>query len=93
MGVHLDFEWDEEKRALNLAKHRLDFRDAVDLFDGRPIYTFPSRREGEDRYVSVGQLGDQFVAAVWVPRDDALRIISMRRTRDDEKRAYRALFG
>jgi uncharacterized protein len=93
MGVQLDFEWDEAKRDANLAKHGIDFRDAVDLFDGRPIYTFPSRREAEDRYVSVGLVGDQFIAAVWIPRNDIVRIISMRRARDGEKRAHRALFG
>ena len=93
MGVQLDFEWDEAKRDANLAKHGIDFRDAVDLFDGRPIYTFPSRREAEDRYVSVGLVGDQFIAAVWIPRNDIVRIISMRRARDGEKRAHHALFG
>jgi uncharacterized DUF497 family protein len=93
MGVQLDFEWDEAKRDANLAKHGIDFRDAVDLFDGRPIYTFPSRREAEDRYVSVSLVGDQFIAAVWIPRNDIVRIISMRRARDGEKRAHRALFG
>jgi len=32
------FEWDEGKRLSNLAKHGLDFRRAVDVFD-RPSFT------------------------------------------------------
>jgi len=32
----MDFEWNEAKRRSNLDKHGLDFRDALDMFDGRP---------------------------------------------------------
>jgi uncharacterized protein len=92
-GYVVDYEWDNEKRDANLAKHGIDFRDAVDLFDGRPLFTYRSSRHGEERYVSVGRISERFVAAVWVPRDEKLRIISMRSARDAEERAYRALFG
>lgn len=93
LGVQLDFEWDDAKRAANLEKHGIDFRDAVELFDGRPIYTYASRRTGEDRFVSVGFIGNRLIACVWLWRDGVMRIISMRRARDGEKSAYRALFG
>jgi uncharacterized DUF497 family protein len=35
----MDFEWDEKKRARNLAEHGLDLIDAIPLFDGRPVFT------------------------------------------------------
>jgi uncharacterized protein (DUF4415 family) len=38
------FEWDEEKRQSNLAKHYIDFRDAVRVFDGPVFETAGSRR-------------------------------------------------
>ncbi len=28
------FEWDESKRQANLAKHHIDFQDAIRIFDG-----------------------------------------------------------
>ena len=31
------FEWDESKRQANLAKHRIDFQDAIGIFDG-PVF-------------------------------------------------------
>lgn len=33
-----DFEWDEAKRISNAEKHKIDFRRARDIFDGRGIY-------------------------------------------------------
>ena len=31
------FEWDERKRLINLAKHLIDFRDAIRIFEG-PVF-------------------------------------------------------
>ena len=87
------FEWDEEKRSANLNKHGLDFVQVAALFDGRPVYTYPSPRGPEQRFVSVGALEGRLIAVVWAERERATRIISMRRGRDGEERAYRALLG
>ena len=92
-GYNSMFLWDENKRAANLKKHGFDFIDASGLFDGRPIYTYPSPRHDEMRFVSVGVIQDITVAAVWIERDGAIRLISLRRARDGEKRTYRELYG
>ena len=89
----MDFEWDEKKRATNLREHGLDLMDAAQLFDGRPIYSYPSPRHGEERFVTVGLLAGQFFAVVWTERTKAIRLISFRRARDAEERKYIALFG
>jgi uncharacterized protein len=89
----MDFEWDEKKRAVNLAEHGLDLIDATKLFDGRPVFTYPSPRHGEERFVTVGQLTNRFFAVVWTERVEAIRLISFRRARDAEERKYRAIFG
>lgn len=84
-------EWDEGKRKSNLIKHGLDFRDAHHIFDGQKVYTRLSPRGDEKRFISVGMIENRVVAVVWIERDEITRIISMRRARDEEKRAYRAL--
>jgi uncharacterized protein len=94
----MDFEWDENKRAANLREHSLDLMDATRLFDGRPVYTYPSPRRGEERFVTVGfiTVGPSTYkgfAVVWTERAQAIRIISFRRARDAEERKYRAIFG
>ncbi|ATQ68571.1 MULTISPECIES: BrnT family toxin [Methylosinus] len=58
------FEWDEGKRAANLLKHGFDLADGADLFDGRPVITFRSSRNDEERFVTVGMLADLYVALV-----------------------------
>jgi uncharacterized DUF497 family protein len=89
----MDFEWDETKRAKNLRVHGLDLIDATRLFDGRPVYSYPSPRHGEERFVTVGLLLGKFFAVVWTERAKAVRLISFRRARDAEERKYIALFG
>lgn len=89
----MEFEWDENKREANLAKHKLDLLDGVYVFDGRNFYTYPSPRDGEERFVSVACVHDVIIALVWIERVNAVRLISLRRARDEEKRAYHARFG
>jgi uncharacterized DUF497 family protein len=84
----MGFEWDERKRQSNLAKHGLDFLDAELVFD-----SYESPRGGEDRWVTVGLLEGREVAVVWVERADAIRVISFRRARHEERRQYRELYG
>ncbi len=89
----MDFEWDENKRATNLREHGLDLMGATRLFDGRPVYTYPSPRHGEERFVTVGLLAHKGFAVVWTERAQAIRIISFRRARDAEERKYHSIFG
>jgi uncharacterized DUF497 family protein len=67
--------------------------NGAELFDGRPVITYPSPRADEARFVTVGLLVDQFVAVVWTEREGAVRLISLRRARNAEQRAYREIFG
>jgi uncharacterized DUF497 family protein len=89
----MDFEWDEAKRLSNLEKHQIDFLDMRLLFDGRLVRTVASHREAENRYQSTGVVNERFVTVIWVWRVEKIRIISARRSRDGEKRAYRELLG
>jgi uncharacterized DUF497 family protein len=89
--IGLEIEWDEDKRAKNIAKHDLDLIDGRKLFDGRLLYNYPSFRKGEFRRVSVGNLDGRMVALVWMERNGIARLISLRSARDGEKRKYRSL--
>jgi hypothetical protein len=46
------FEWSAIKRLAVLQERGLDFIDGQLLFDGRPLYTAPSRRGAEMRWLS-----------------------------------------
>lgn len=87
------FEWDEDKRLSNIRKHGIDFRDAQLLFDGRPVFTVPSPGDEEQRFTTTGIIGDRIYTGIWTLRDEAYRLISARRARHAEERAYRKLHG
>ena len=89
----MDFEWSAAKRIAVLEARGLDFIDGEILFDGRPLYTIASPRGAEERWLSVGELNGRLVAVVWTQRRDRIRIITMRRARNEERRRYGALYG
>lgn len=84
-----DFEWDERKRAVCLAKHRIDFEDAIKLFAG-PHLVFEARSEMEPRFIAIGLCDGVEIAVVYTIRGAFLRVITARRARPNERRAYHA---
>jgi uncharacterized DUF497 family protein len=46
----MSFEWDEDKRLVNLEKHEIDFNRAILLFDGRDVIETPSTHPTEERW-------------------------------------------
>jgi uncharacterized DUF497 family protein len=92
-SIFMEFEWDEAKRRGNLAKHGVDFVDAQALFDGRPVLTVLSPRSGEERSATTGEIDGRFYTVISTQRGKRIRIISARRARDGEQRAYRSLYG
>lgn len=58
------FEWDEAKRRSNVAKHGIDFRHALLVFDGWLRLDIGSIRGEEERTASIAILGDKFIAVV-----------------------------
>lgn len=83
------FEWDEDKRLSNIRKHGIDFRDAMRVFSDPAAIMFPSRADhGEPRFLAVGRTGTRLVTVVFTRRGNRIRIISARRSRDEERRLY-----
>lgn len=88
----MEFEWDEAKRISNIRKHSLDFQEATELFDGRSKVEAKSAYAHEERFKTTGLLDGELVTVIWTKRAERIRIISARRARDGERRAYRALY-
>ncbi|CAE6769767.1 hypothetical protein R69888_03801 [Paraburkholderia haematera] len=85
------FEWDEVKNQINIHKHGIDFRDAVDVFD-HPVLTAIDQREdyGEDRWVALGWMAAIVGVVVYVERSaDVIRIISARKATRHEVKRYK----
>jgi uncharacterized protein len=83
----MEFEWDEQKRLANLAKHGIDFKDAVNVLEQNgPLYE--TVRNGEVRWVTIGVLDGEPIAVVWTLRGEGRRLISARRARKHEREDY-----
>jgi uncharacterized DUF497 family protein len=85
------FEWDEIKNQINIRKHGIDFRDAIDVFD-HPVLTAIDEREdyGEDRWIALGWIAAIVGVVVYVERDaDVIRIISARKATKHEVKRYK----
>ncbi len=80
----MTFEYDPAKSASNLVKHGIDFDQAQALWDDPWILEAPVNTEGEPRLLTIGKIEGKHWAAVWTPRGDAVRIISIRRARKKE---------
>ncbi len=85
----LEFTWDEKKRQVNIAKHKIDFEDAIAIFEG-PVFVRRSDRDAEQRFIAIGEAGSRIVAVAYTVRGEVYRIISARRGRKDEARDYYA---
>ncbi len=86
----MDIEFDEEELQRTLDQRGLDFADAIQLFDGAE-FTLPDDRAdyGEERFFTVGFLGERMVLIVWTPRGEGRRIISMRKCNAREQARFR----
>ncbi len=81
------FEWDEGKRQSNIAKHYIDFRDAIRVFDG-PVFETTASRRGEERRVAIGSVENIEIVVVYIMRGQRRRIISARRAHRSERQDY-----
>ncbi|MEM8723573.1 MAG: BrnT family toxin [Cyanobacteria bacterium P01_G01_bin.39] len=88
----MKLEWDENKRRSNLKKHGFDFLDARIVLQDNHLLKQTSY-SNEERWLAIGLLEEIEVTIIYTKRQDKIRIISMRRARHEERRAYRQLYG
>jgi uncharacterized DUF497 family protein len=95
LSGEMEFEWDENKRLANVEKHDIDFIDARTIWD-RPVLDPATQRivGGEVRPTAIGTIGEDemIIAVVYTARPATLRLISARRAKRYERKAYQDRF-
>ena len=86
------FEWDEEKRLATIEKHGIDFVDAIEVLLA-PHLLAPARSEIESRAFAIGELNGVTISVLFTMRDNAIRIITARRARRNEREQYQAFLS
>lgn len=79
------WDWDETKRQANLAKHDVDFA-IVKQFEWDTAQTETDMRYdyGEERFESIGHIGDRLYVLIFTPRGERRRLISLRKANSRE---------
>lgn len=83
----MKFEWDEAKNGINRAKHGISLAESCVLWDGK-VLEAESAQPGESRKIAVGKIGGKFWTVVFTMRGETIRLISARRSWENEKHAY-----
>lgn len=84
----MGFEFDPGKSAENRRKHGVDFEEAQALWSDPALLEIPARLSDEPRWVIIGKIAARHWSAVITRRDDNVRIISVRRSREEEVKIY-----
>ncbi|MFK7733160.1 MAG: BrnT family toxin [Pseudomonadales bacterium] len=84
----LTFEFDERKSNSNFEKHGIDFIDAQALWSDPDLLEIQARTDDEARFLVVGLIDTKHWSAVITYREERVRIISVRRSREEEVLLY-----
>jgi uncharacterized DUF497 family protein len=84
----MKFEYDPKKSEINFAKHGINFEHAQVLWDDEHRLEIPAKRMEEPRFLVIGKIKDKLWSAVITYRDEEVRIISVRHSRDNERELY-----
>ena len=84
----MGFEYDPGKSADNKRKHGIDFEVAQRLWADAGLVEIPARTTDEPRWLLIGKIDDKHWSAVITRRADNVRLISVRRSRDEEVAIY-----
>ena len=82
------FEFDPAKSRSNREKHGIDFEQAQALWDDPDLLEVPARSVDEPRSLVVGRIRGACWSGIVTYRRDAVRIISVRRSRKEEVDLY-----
>lgn len=88
--MEVRFEWDEDKRKANIVKHKADFADVPEMFQGPMMVKSDLRNDyGEDRQVGYGVIKTRGMVVVFTePQPGVIRVISLRKASKYEQEKF-----
>jgi uncharacterized DUF497 family protein len=87
----MPFEYDPKKSQSNREKHGIDFEKAQSIWDDADYLEIPGKMSDEPRWLVIGKISGKCWSAVITYRSGNIRIISVRRSRDEEIELYESL--
>ena len=84
----MEFEFDAQKSQGNKQKHGIDFYEAQTLWDDPDLIEIPVKTSDEPRFLVIGKIAEKHWSGVITYRGETIRIISVRRSRQEEVDVY-----
>ena len=84
----MKFEWDAAKSRANREKHGIDFETARALWLDEDRIEIDAPHPVENRGITIAKLHGKLWTAIYTVRSNAVRIISVRRSREKEEKLY-----
>ena len=84
----MNFEFDPQKSDSNKNKHGTDFIDAQELWNDIDLLEIPAKKTDELRFLIIGKIDEKHWTGIITYRNDNIRIISVRRARNEEIELY-----
>ena len=84
----MEFEFNASKSRANKAKHGMDFVEAQALWEDVDVLEIPARTEDEPRSMVIGMVEEKLWSAIITRRGERIRIISVRRSRPEERELH-----
>ena len=84
----MNIEYDESESIQNLEKHGVDSEEAQELWNDPRLLEVLARTEQEPRSMLIGKIAGRHWSAIVTHRNNAIRVISVRRSRIAEVNLY-----
>ncbi len=85
------FEFDKNKSLSNKEKHGIDFESATQLWKDPQRVEIEAKWVNEPRYLLIAVVRNQYWSAIFTKRRNRIRLISVRKSRKNEKEIYNSL--
>ena len=82
------FEYDPIKSKSNKQKHGIDFIEAQQLWEDIDLLEIQAKEMNEPRFLVIARIADKHWSGIITYRGENIRIISVRRARDEEIALY-----
>ncbi len=85
----MPIEWNKAKRDTTLKERGLDFYDVATVDWDRALTAIDARKDyAEPRYLTIAPIKGRLCVFVWCARGKNIRVISLRKANDREKKRY-----
>lgn len=84
----MNFEFDLKKSDINKDKHGIDFVEAQEIWNDPDLLEIPAKATDEPRFLVISKIDDKHWTGIITYRAENIRIISVRRARNEEVELY-----